>query len=125
MSDRRDDHDFDAAKLADDEKLVARDFWDKLRATLGRVPFVEDALAAYYCAADRATPLYVKAVLMGALAYFIVPSDVIPDFIVGLGYTDDAAVLAAALAAVRSSLRERHFDKARAFLGKAEDRKDG
>ncbi|MCH7889411.1 MAG: DUF1232 domain-containing protein, partial [Proteobacteria bacterium] len=89
-----------------------------LRATLGRVPFVEDALAAYYCATDRATPLYVKAVLMGALAYFIVPSDVIPDFIVGLGYTDDASVLVAAIAAVRGSLKPEHFTAARAFLGK-------
>ncbi len=106
----------DPDKLPDDEALVADSFWDKLRETLGRVPFVEDALAAYYCATDRGTPLYVKAVLMGALAYFIVPSDVIPDIIAGLGYTDDAAVLAAVIAAVRSNLRPEHFASARAFL---------
>ncbi len=44
------------------------------------------------------------------------PSDVIPDFIAGLGYTDDASVLAAAIAAVRSSLKPEHFAAARAFL---------
>ncbi len=109
---------YDVDKLAADEAFVAERFWDKLRRTLGRVPFVEDALAAYHCATDRSTPLYVKAVLMGALAYFIVPSDVIPDFIAGLGYTDDAAVLAAAIAAVRSSLKPEHFAAARTFLGK-------
>ena len=109
---------YDVDKLAADETFVAERFWDKLRRTLGRVPFVEDALAAYYCATDGNTPLYVKAVLMGALAYFIVPSDVIPDFIAGLGYTDDAAVLAAAIAAVRSSLKPEHFAAARTFLMK-------
>ena len=111
---------FDADKLVADETLVQERFWDKVRKTLGRVPFVEDALAAYYCATDGKTPLYVKAVLMGALAYFIVPSDVIPDFIVGLGYTDDASVLAAAIAAVRANLKPNHFAAARAFLGKEE-----
>ncbi len=109
---------FDADKLRADEALVEERFWDKVRKTLGRVPFVEDALAAYYCATDDKTPLYVKAVLMGALAYFIVPSDVIPDFIVGLGYTDDASVLVAAIAAVRGSLKPGHFAAARAFLKK-------
>ena len=109
---------YDADKLRADQALVEERFWDKVRKTLGRVPFVEDALAAYYCATDGKTPLYVKAVLMGALAYFIVPSDVIPDFIVGLGYTDDASVLVAAIAAVRGSLKPEHFAAARAFLGK-------
>ena len=116
---------YDVDKLAADEAFVAERFWDKLRRTLGRVPFVEDALAAYYCATDGNTPLYVKAVLMGALAYFIVPSDVIPDFIVGLGYTDDAAVLAAAIGAVRSSLKPEHFAAARAFLMKEGGEEDG
>lgn len=117
------EHDVNARKLADDVRIVDEGFWDKIRRTAGRIPFVEDALAAYYCATDRATPLYVKAVLMGALAYFVIPTDVIPDFIAGLGYTDDASVLAAAIAAVRSSLRESHYAAARAFLGR--DGEDG
>ena len=109
---------YDAGKLVDDEALVRKSFWDKLRKTLGRIPFVEDVLAAYYCAMDKATPLYVRAVLMGALAYFIIPSDVIPDFIVGLGFTDDASVLAAALAAVHTALKPAHHAAARSFLDK-------
>ena len=107
---------YESGKLVAGETLVRERFWDKLRKTLGRIPFIEDALAAYYCATDGKTPMFVKAVLMGALAYFIVPTDVIPDFIVGLGYTDDAAVLAAAIGAVRSAMRPEHFDAARAFL---------
>lgn len=113
-----DDQDFDATKLRDDEALVQRSFWDKLRKTLGRIPFMEDALAAYYCAMDKSTPLYVRAVLMGALAYFIVPTDVIPDFIAVFGFTDDAAVLAAAMAAVHTALKPAHYDAAKSFLDK-------
>ena len=113
-----DEPDFDSDKLRDDEALVARSFWDKLRKTLGLIPFMEDALAAYYCATDKATPLYVRAMLMGALAYFIIPSDVIPDFIVGLGFTDDASILAAAIAAVHTTMKPKHFEAARDFLDK-------
>ena len=116
-----DDHQqFDLEKLHNDEKLVREQFWDKLRKTLGRVPFMEDAVAAYYCAMDSKTPTYVRAVLLGALAYFIMPFDVIPDIILGFGFTDDASVLVAAIAAVRSALAPEHFDQARAFLEKAE-----
>ena len=112
------DQRFDRDKLRDDETFVRAGFWDKLRKTLGRIPFMEDALAAYYCAMDKSTPLYVRAVLMGALAYFIVPTDVIPDFIAVFGFTDDAAVLAAAMAAVHTALKPAHYDAAKSFLDK-------
>ena len=113
------DHDrtVDPRKLAADEAVVRGGFRRKVRATLGRVPFLEDAVAAFYCSVDRGTPLYVKAVLMAAVAYFITPADVIPDFIAGLGYTDDAAVLMAAVRAVGSNIRPHHRDQARRFLG--------
>jgi uncharacterized membrane protein YkvA (DUF1232 family) len=108
----------DAIKLADDEGVVEEGIWRKVRETIGKIPFTEDAVAAYYCAVDRATPLSAKAILMGALAYFVMPADVIPDFIAGLGYTDDAAVLIAALKAISNHLRPEHRDKARVFLEK-------
>lgn len=103
-------------KLEADEAVVRGGFRRKLRATIGRVPFLEDAVAAFYCAVDRDTPLYVKAVLMGAIAYFIIPADVIPDFIAGLGYTDDAAMLMAAVKAVGSNLKPVHRERARRVL---------
>ena len=103
-------------KLEADEAVVRGGFRRKLRATIGRVPFVEDAVAAFYCAVDRDTPLYVKAVLMGAIAYFITPTDVIPDFIATLGYTDDAAVMMAAIRAIGSNLKPGHRERARRFL---------
>lgn len=95
---------------------VKRSFWSKLRRVAGRIPFAEDAVAMYYCALDPATPLRVRATLFGALAYFVVPTDVIPDFIAGLGFTDDASVIAAALALVAGHVRDSHRERARNAL---------
>jgi uncharacterized membrane protein YkvA (DUF1232 family) len=99
-----------------DEQIVREGFWTKARQTLGRIPFSEDAVAAFHCATDSATPLPVRATLFGALAYFILPFDVIPDFLLGLGYTDDAAVLLAAYTTCKTYITETHREKARAWL---------
>src|SRR4051794_41685583 len=87
----------DAERVARDEETVRRGFWPKLRRFASRLPFAEDLLAAYYCAFDRDTPMQVKAALLGALAYFILPFDVIPDMMPLLGFADDAAGLATPL----------------------------
>jgi uncharacterized membrane protein YkvA (DUF1232 family) len=93
-----------------------RRFWRKVRRVVARVPFVEDLLAAYFCALDRDTPTYVRGVLLGAVAYFVLPVDMIPDVLAPLGFTDDASVIAAAIAAVGSHLQPRHRDRARRSL---------
>ena len=95
-------------------------FWEKARSTLGKVPFSEEAVAAFHCATDSATPLPIRATLFGALAYFVMPFDVIPDILLGLGYTDDAAVMLAAFTAARMHITEAHRERARAWLLKAE-----
>jgi uncharacterized membrane protein YkvA (DUF1232 family) len=99
-----------------DEKIVRRTFWKKLRKVAGQIPFAEDAAAAYFCAVDPATPPKVKAILFAALAYFVLPFDLIPDFFAGIGYTDDAAVLALAIGMVAREIKEEHRAKARAAL---------
>jgi uncharacterized membrane protein YkvA (DUF1232 family) len=101
-----------------DEQIVRDGFWPKMRQTLGRIPFSEDAVAAFYCATDAATPLPVRATLFGALAYFVLPFDVVPDFLIGLGYTDDAAVLLAAFTTAKTYITDDHRAKARAWLMK-------
>ena len=102
--------------LPRDERIVDRDFWKKLRGLAGKVPFAEDAAAAYFCATDPATPSKVKATLFAALAYFVMPFDLIPDFIAVIGFTDDAAVIALALSVVAGSIRPDHRARARAAL---------
>ena len=82
--------------LTSNEQSVKEKFFPKLARVLANVPYAEDLVAAYYCAFDKTTPLRAKGILIGALAYFILPVDVVPDFILGLGFTDDMAVLLAA-----------------------------
>ena len=106
----------DPERLRRDEAQVRQGFWRKLARHAGKVPFLDEALAGYYCAVDRHTPLAAKAVLMAALAYFVLPGDLVPDLIPALGFTDDAAVIYAALRAVGSQITGEHREKARAAL---------
>lgn len=91
-------------------------FWRKLVGHLGRLPFAPDLLAAYYCALDPETPTRVRAVLFGAVAYFILPLDAVPDAILGLGFTDDAAVIASVIGVLGRHIKRRHYERARAKL---------
>lgn len=104
--------------LTSNEQKVRSAFWPKLAKVFASIPFAEDAVAAYYCAFDRATPLKVKGILLGALAYFVLPIDAIPDFILGLGFTDDMAVLVTAITMIRSHLKPEHYEKARETLAR-------
>ncbi len=107
---------YDPVKLRRDQAKVERKFWDKLRKYIRHVPFVDDLIAAYYCAIDPVTPLHVKAVLFGALAYFIMPIDLVPDVIAWVGFTDDAAVLYAVLRTIAPHIKDRHRVQAKAAI---------
>jgi uncharacterized membrane protein YkvA (DUF1232 family) len=109
----------DEAKAARDEARVRRGFWPKLRRHAARLPFAEDLVAAYYCALDRRTPRRVQVILLGALAYFVLPFDFIPDMLPIIGFTDDAAVLATALRVVAAHITPEHRDAARRLLAQA------
>ena len=108
------------AVIARNERVVEKSFWQKLLGIAGNIPFAEDLAAAYYCAVDPATPTKVKGVLFAALAYFVMPFDAVPDFIAGLGFTDDAAVLAMAIGLVSRHITEAHRKRARTKLGISE-----
>jgi uncharacterized membrane protein YkvA (DUF1232 family) len=98
------------------EDSVRQGFFPKLARVFAAVPFAEEMAAAYYCAFDPATPIKAKGILVGALAYFILPFDIVPDFILGLGFTDDIAVLFAALNVIRTHMKPHHRAKARDTL---------
>lgn len=99
-----------------DEARVKREFWPTIKRVARNVPFAEDAVAAYYCALDRETPTHVRAALIGALAYFVLPFDAMPDFLPLVGFADDASILAAAIATVRMHMKDRHRGAARRTL---------
>ena len=84
-------------------------FLPKLKKLIGKVPFARDALAMYFAMLDQAVPLWAKLTIALALVYFIVPTDVIPDYLLGVGYIDDAGIIAAALKTVDVFVSESHF----------------
>ncbi len=111
----------DEKQISNDKRLqreqrVRQSFWRKIRGVISRVPFAEDLIAAYYSAMDPQTPQHVRTMLIGALLYFIMPVDVVPDVIVCLGFTDDAAILAAVLKKVADHIRPVHRIAARDTL---------
>ena len=110
-----------ADRLAKDRDSVRKRFWGKFKRVVVQLPFAEDLLAAYYCAFDKHTPRHVQATLLGALAYFVLPFDFIPDMMPVLGFTDDAAVLATAIRLVASHITPEHRDAARAALKRGID----
>ena len=101
-----------------DDDGLKRNFWRKLKRVAAYIPFAEELLAVYYCAFDKETPLGVKATLVAAIAYFILPVDAIPDVLPVIGFTDDAAVLATAIKLVASHIRPAHREAARDALAK-------
>lgn len=103
-------------RFAADEASLRRKFWRKLLGEAASIPHVEDVLTAYYCAFDRHTPLYVKGVLVGAIVYFAVPDDLIPDTLLGLA--DDAALLAVAFKLVSSHIKPEHRQAAQSILAR-------
>lgn len=93
-------------------------FWAKIKryATSAGREVIEKALTLYYCSVDPDTPAWAKTVIIGALGYFIVPLDAIPDVIPIAGYGDDLSGLASALAVVAVHVKPEHKKKAREKL---------
>lgn len=95
---------------------VRRKFWATFRKAARYIPFADDLVAAYFCALDPETPHRVRAVLLAALAYFILPFDAVPDILAGVGFSDDVTVLVAAIALVRAHITPAHREAARRIL---------
>jgi uncharacterized membrane protein YkvA (DUF1232 family) len=109
-------------QVEDQSQTVKNRFWKTLQRAAGQIPFIEDIVAGYYCALDKQTPLRVRATLLAALAYFVMPVDAIPDFIAGLGFTDDISVLMMVMNVMRSSMTPDHRLAAKNALGKHLDK---
>jgi uncharacterized membrane protein YkvA (DUF1232 family) len=99
-----------------DEAGVRRDFWAKLKRVGRLIPFSEDLVAAYFCTLDPTTPHRVRLILLGAIAYFVMPFDGLTDLLPLIGFADDAAVLMAAITQVAGSITPAHREKARQAL---------
>ncbi len=94
-------------------------FWQKMRKrfkTMGEEVAIL-AIKLWLVMKDANTPMPVKIAIGSALAYLVMPIDVIPDVLVGVGYTDDLAALAAAAKFAGSAMTEEHDCEARRRWG--------
>ncbi len=83
--------------------------WTKVKKFAKQAGYevIEKALWLYYAAQDPETPVWAKSTIYGALAYFIMPFDAIPDILPGVGYTDDLGVLAGAVLTVSAYVTDK------------------
>ena len=78
----------------------------KIGEKLSHVPVFASMLKSYLKKEYVKAPMGTMIAIVSALAYFVLPVDLIPDFIPGVGYIDEAAVVGACLALVDSDVRE-------------------
>ncbi len=107
------------------ERAVRRRLWSRLRTAAASVPFAQELLAAYFCAADRRTPTAVKLGLLGALAGFLVPQKLIPKMLRTLVVGGDLGLLLGALQSFAAHIRPEHRVRARLFLIRLRHGHDG
>ena len=74
---------------------------------------VEKALVLFYVLRDPSTPTRAKAIVIGALGYFIMPLDAIPDLLPGVGFSDDLGALAVAFTLVAMHIKPEHLERAK------------
>ncbi len=103
-------------QIACHTQTVDTGFWPKVRRLATRLPFAHSLVALWYCARDPKTPARSKALVLAGLAYFVLPTDAVPDVFVGIGFSDDAAVIAALVSLIGAHLKPEHYDLARARL---------
>lgn len=94
-------------------------FWKKIKRFASHMSSeaLEKLFTLYYCFQDPNTPRKEKTIILGALGYFIMPFDAIPDLLPG-GWTDDLGVLALAIVKVTRSINDLHIQKAKERLNK-------
>jgi len=90
------------------DHLKDADFWQKVGgvARVAGRQVLSPAMLLFYVLKRADTPAWAKAIVVGALVYFISPIDAIPDVIPVAGYTDDVGVMAGALATVAAFIDE-------------------
>lgn len=90
------------------EEYSDSSFWGKVKSSALQAgsEVIENALWLYYTAQRSDTAAWAKAVIYGALAYFIAPIDAIPDTIPVIGYFDDLGAISSAIRMVSLYINE-------------------
>ncbi len=99
----------------DKTEIPEKSFWKKVKANTSVAGYeaIYNALVLFYTARAKETPTWCKTVIVGALGYFISLIDGIPDLTPVLGYTDDIAVMIAAVGALATHITPEIKEKAK------------
>ncbi|MDF1780431.1 MAG: YkvA family protein [Alcanivoracaceae bacterium] len=93
-----------AARVAQRAKERAAQYQDRLGETFIEIQSIVRLVSAWAKGRYRVVPIRTLVALIGALVYFLVPFDAVPDFIAGLGLLDDMAVIAKVVQMFRTDL---------------------
>ncbi|USD53088.1 DUF1232 domain-containing protein [Vibrio sp. SCSIO 43153] len=104
----------DQTMQAPDEKT----FWRKMKNSVKKAgeEIAVMGIKSWLAMADSNTSVRHKALLGGALAYFVLPTDMVPDVLAGVGFTDDMAALTLAANSVGNAITDEHEEQAREKL---------
>lgn len=108
------DHPLPPARLSAPHWYSAPRLWRtlcKVALSAGRKSLLT-ALTLFYCLRDPDTPTWAKGIIVGALGYLVLPADLVPDLLPGVGYGDDWGALVAALGTVAAYIKDEHKAKA-------------
>jgi uncharacterized membrane protein YkvA (DUF1232 family) len=97
-------------KFRDGEDFVEENFWAKVEKVGKKLSFAKDIKALFNYFSDKSIPWYRKSIVLGALIYFIVPIDSIPDVAPLVGYLDDLGVITAVIKYLGSELTQ-YYDE--------------
>lgn len=86
------------------EEFVNEELWTKLERVGKRISFAKDVKALFRYMRDPYVSWHRKAIVVGALVYFITPIDAVPDIAPLIGYLDDLGVITAVLKFLGSEL---------------------
>ncbi|EGQ8040571.1 TPA: DUF1232 domain-containing protein [Vibrio alginolyticus] len=115
-----------APKDAKDQTMQAPDektFWRKMKGSVKKAgeEIAVMGIKSWLAMTDSNTSVRHKAILGGALAYFVLPTDMVPDLLAGVGFTDDMAALTLAANSVGNAITDEHEERAREKLSSMVD----
>ncbi|WP_447060452.1 YkvA family protein [Vibrio alginolyticus] len=115
-----------APKDAKDQTMQAPDektFWRKMKGSVKKAgeEIAVMGIKSWLAMADSNTSVRHKAILGGALAYFVLSTDMVPDVLAGVGFTDDMAALTLAANSVGNAITDEHEEQAREKLNSMVD----
>lgn len=115
-----------APKDAKDQTMQAPDektFWRKMKGSVKKAgeEIAVMGIKSWLAMTDSNTAVRHKAILGVALAYFVLPTDMVPDVLAGVGFTDDMAALTLAANSVGNAITKEHEAQAREKLNSMAD----